>query len=283
MRLASVLFEGRSLFGAVTSHGFVDFTQAFAGRCEDLRGWLAGDYHAESASLVGRASAWIAPEHLVFVPPIPNADARMFAVGWSYRDHQVETGAAPPSKPFIFQKLPSSMVGHGQPLVKPQSSNRFDFEGEIVVVIGKAGRHIALEAAMEHVAGYSVLMDGSMRDWQQDSVTAGKNFDQSSAYGPCIVTADEIQDPNRLELVTLLNGVEMQRAHFADMVWGIPALVTYVSTMCELRAGDAISTGTPAGVGNKRLPPVYLQPNDTLSVEVSGLGALRNTVISETR
>lgn len=207
----------------------------------------------------------------------------MFAVGWSYRDHQVETGAAPPTQPFIFQKLPSSMVGHGQPLVKPQASNRFDFEGEIVVVIGKAGRHIALEAAMEHVAGYSILMDGSMRDWQQDSVTAGKNFDPSSAYGPCIVTADEIEDPHRMELVTLLNGVEMQRAHFADMVWGIPALVAYVSTMCQLRAGDAISTGTPSGVGNKRLPPVYLQTDDMLSVEVSGLGVLRNPVISETR
>lgn len=282
MQLASVIFEGQRLFGAVTTRGFVDFTSAFAGRCHDLRGWLEGDYRAESAALVERADAPIALEQLAFLPPIPNADARMFAVGWSYRDHQVETGAAAPQKPFIFQKLSSSMVGHGQHLVRPKVSSRFDFEGEIALVIGKAGRHIAPEDAMAHIAGYAILMDGSMRDWQQDSVTAGKNFDNSSAYGPWIVTADEIADPEAMELVTRLNGQEMQRAHFADMVWGLPALVAYVSTVCRLEVGDAISTGTPAGVGNKRQPPVYLQPHDTLSVEVSGLGVLSNRVVDET-
>lgn len=283
MRLASVCFEGQCLFGAVSTRGFVDFTSAFSGRCQDLRGWLEGDYRAEAAAMVERGADTIALERLSFLPPIPNADARMFAVGWSYRDHQVETGAAAPQKPFIFQKLPSSMVGHGQALIKPRASNKFDFEGEIVAVIGKAGRHIAPERAMEHIAGYSMLMDGSMRDWQQDSVTAGKNFDHSSAFGPCLVTSDQIANPGALELVTRLNGHEMQRAHFSDMVWGLPALVAYVSTVCRLQVGDAISTGTPAGVGNKRQPPVYLQSNDTISVEVSGLGTLSNPVIDETR
>lgn len=281
MQLASVNCEGQHLFGAVTPQGFVDFTSAFAGRCHDLRGWLAGDHRAEAAALVERAAAPIALERLDFLPPIPNTDARMVAVGWSYRDHQVETAAAAPQKPSIFLKLPSSLVGHGQHLIRPRASNRFDFEGEIALVIGKAGRHIAPGDAMEHIAGYAVVMDGSMRDWQQDSITAGKNFDHSSAYGPWIVTADEIPDPHAMELVTRLNGHEMQRAHLADMVWGLPALVAYVSTIFRLEVGDAISTGTPSGVGSRRQPPLFLQANDTLSVEVSGLGVLSNRVVDE--
>lgn len=281
MQLASVLHGENALYGAVTPRGFVDFTAAFAGHCGDLRQWLQGNHHAQAEALLVHAPA-LPLEQLIFRPPIPNADARMFAIGWSYRDHQTETGATAPKKPFIFQKLPSSLVGHGQPLVKPWASDRFDYEGEIVVVIGTAGRHIAPENAMAHIAGYTIAMDGSMRDWQQDSVTAGKNFDQSSACGPWIVTADAMANPAAMELVTRRNDEEMQRARFSDMVWGIPALVAYVSTLCRLEVGDSISTGTPAGVGNRRVPPVYLQASDTLSVEVSGLGTLTNPVIDET-
>jgi 2-keto-4-pentenoate hydratase/2-oxohepta-3-ene-1,7-dioic acid hydratase in catechol pathway len=280
VRLASVSHEGRCKFGALVPHGFVDFTSAFAGRCEDLREWLAEDYIGEAQVLVERESV-IPLTQITFRKPIPNNDARVFAVGWSYLDHLTETNAAPPVKPFLFSRFPSSLVAHDQDLIKPQNSDRFDYEGEIVIVIGKGGCHITVEKAYEHVAGFSIGMDGSVRDWQQHSVTAGKNFDASGSFGPCIVSASAIPDPCNMELVTRVNGQEMQRAKFADMAWGVQGLVAYVSTICRLEVGDAIFTGTPAGVGSRRTPPTFLRAGDLISVEVSGLGVLNNRVSDE--
>lgn len=280
MRLASVRHEGRDKFGAVTAQGFVDFTQPFFGRYADLREWLAGDHQEEARSLLESAFA-IPFTQLAFSKPIPNKDARIFAVGWAYSDHQTETGAAPPANPFLFNRLPSSLVGHDQPLIKPCWSDSFDYEGEIVIFIGKSGRHIPEDTALSHVAGYAAGMDGSVRDWQQHSVTAGKNFDASGAVGPWLVTSSAISDPTAMELVTRVNGVEMQRAHFSDMVWGVSRLVSYVSSICRLEVGDAIFTGTPSGVGSRRRPPAFLKGGDQVSVEVSELGTLRNQVINE--
>lgn len=280
MKLASVRLDGASTFGSVTERGFVDFGPTFSGRCIDLRGLLGSGLMAEARELAAAGPA-TAIKDLVFERPIPNLDARMLAVGWAYKDHQAETGKEAPAYPFFFSKHPQSMVGHGTPLQRPQVSERFDYEGEIALVIGKAGRHIPEDRALEHIAGYTIVMDGSVRDWQAHSVTAGKNFDASSSYGPWLVTADEVSEPGRMELVTRLNGVEMQRTHFKEMAWRLAYLVSYASTICRLEPGDAISTGTPAGVGNKRVPPVYLKAGDTLSVEVSGIGMLSNPVIDE--
>lgn len=280
MKLASVRLAGAPTFGAITERGFVDFGPSFAARCTDLRGLLGSGLMDEARQLAVAGPA-TALKDLVFERPIPNLDARMLAVGWAYKDHQTETGKEAPTHPFFFSKHPQAMVGHGAPLQRPQVSERFDYEGEIALVIGKAGRHIPEAHALDHIAGYSIVMDGSVRDWQAHSVTAGKNFDASSAYGPWLVTADEVSDPGELELVTRLNGVEMQRTFFREMAWRLAYLVSYASTICRLEPGDAISTGTPAGVGNKRQPPVYLKPGDTLSVEVSGIGMLSNPVIDE--
>jgi 2-keto-4-pentenoate hydratase/2-oxohepta-3-ene-1,7-dioic acid hydratase in catechol pathway len=279
MKFASVLIDGKPGFGAFTEAGFIDLRPYFGSRCTDLRQFLAEDLLDETEKIL--ASAPVMQSPIVFDRLIPNLDARMFALGWSYKDHQIETGKDAPKHPFLFSKLPRSMVGNEQPIEKPRMSDRFDFEGEIVIVIGKPGRHIAADEAMAHVAGYSILMDGSIRDWQQHSPTAGKNFDRSSSYGPYLVTKDDIGDPANMELVTRLNGVEMQRSSFALMVWKIEELVSYVSAFCRLEVGDSISTGTPGGVGHRRSPPIFMNAGDTISVEVRGIGSLTNTVIEE--
>ena len=280
MKLASVQVGGKARFGAITERGFVDLGAQFGPRCADLRGLLAGNLVEEARKLAASAPA-VAMESVSFERVIPNLDARMFALGWSYKDHQLETGKEAPTHPFIFSKHPQAMVGHKRPLVKPRASERYDFEGEIAIVIGKPGRHIPAERAMDHIAGYTIMMDGSARDWQQHSITAGKNFDSSSAFGPWLVTRDEIPDPAKMELVTRINGNEMQRVSFALMAWKLDELVSYVSTISRLEVGDTISTGTPGGVGNKRKPPVFLAAGDLLTVEVSGIGVLENPVIDE--
>ena len=278
MKLASVKVDQKPTFGAVTDRGFVDLGKAFASRCTDLRQLIASDLMGEAQRLLAGAPA-IPLERVAFERVIPNLDARTFALGWSYKEHQDETGKDAPKHPFLFSKHPQALVGHKQPLVKPRISERYDFEGEIALVIGKGGRHIPAANAMDHVAGYTILMDGSVRDWQEHSVTAGKNFDDSSACGPWLVTCDEIPHAEKMDLVTRINGNEMQRSSFSLMAWKLDELVAYVSTMTRLEPGDAISTGTPGGVGNKRKPPVYLRPGDVLTVEVSGIGTLENRVI----
>ena len=279
MKLASVRVGGKSRFGAVTERGFVDLAALGAG-CADLKGLIAANLFDQARKLAGSAPA-IPLEGLSFDRPIPNLETRTFALGWSYKEHQEETGKEAPKHPFLFSKHPQALVGHKQPLVKPRASSRYDFEGEVAIVIGKAGRHIPAGNAMDHIAGYTILMDGSARDWQEHSVTAGKNFDDSSACGPWIVTRDELPDPAKMELVTRVNGNEMQRSSFALMAWKLDELVAYVSTITRLEPGDMISTGTPGGVGNKRKPPVYLAAGDTLTVEVSGIGTLENRVVDE--
>ncbi|WP_159590736.1 fumarylacetoacetate hydrolase family protein [Hydrogenophaga sp. BPS33] len=280
MKLATARLNGVSTFGAVTELGFVDLAPSLGHQFADLRALLAAP-SLDAARRAADTEPATALNTLVFERPIPNLDARMLAVGWAYKDHQTETGKAAPEHPFFFSKHPQAMVGHGVALQRPRVSERFDFEGEIAIVIGKAGRHIPANRALEHVAGYTIVMDGSVRDWQAHSVTAGKNFDASSAYGPWIVTRDDIAEPGRMELVTRVNGQEMQRTFFSEMAWRLEDLVAYASTICRLEPGDCISTGTPAGVGNKRVPPVYLKAGDTLSIEVSGIGELSNPVIDE--
>jgi 2-keto-4-pentenoate hydratase/2-oxohepta-3-ene-1,7-dioic acid hydratase in catechol pathway len=181
----------------------------------------------------------------------------------------------------MFSKLPQSLVGHGQALIKPRVSNMFDYEGEVAIIIGKAGRHIAQADAAAHIAGFSIVNDGSVRDLQKQSITAGKNVDASSAYGPWLVTADEIPDPGAMVITTRLNDETMQHSAFSLMAWDLSYLVHYVSTFCRLQPGDSISTGTPGGIGARRSPPRFMQAGDVIEVEVTGIGVLRNVVQDE--
>ena len=216
MRLATVMAGGATRFGVVAEGGFIDLSARMRGRCADIAGLLAGNLLAEAAALAASAKPDLALDELTFLPPNPRRDARMFALGVAYRDHQLETGRSDAEFPSLFSKHPQALVGHGQPLVRPRISDKFDYEGEIVVVIGKPGRHIPSTAAIDHIAGYSILVDGSVRDFQKHSVTAGKNFDASSAYGPWIVTRDEIPDWKKMVLTTRLNGKEMIELKDAD-------------------------------------------------------------------
>jgi 2-keto-4-pentenoate hydratase/2-oxohepta-3-ene-1,7-dioic acid hydratase in catechol pathway len=207
----------------------------------------------------------------------------VLCVGLNYLKHIIETGREVPKHPTLFTRFASAQVGHEQPLILPKASTAFDFEGELAIVIGKAGRHISKANALEHVAGYSLFNDGSIRDWQRHTLqfTAGKNFVGSGSFGPWIVTTDEISDISSLVLETRLNGEVVQREGLDDLLFKIPDLIEYISTFTELLPGDVIATGTPGGVGAFRTPPLWMKPGDVVEVEVEGIGKLKNTVNAE--
>ena len=217
------------------------------------------------------------------LPPIL-PDAKIICVGLNYHGHVRETGRDPNARPTLFLRLADSHVGHGEAIVSPQASEKFDFEGEVAIVIGKPGRHIPVASALDHVGGYTCYNDGSARDWQRHSsqFTPGKNFFASGSIGPWIVTADEVTDPETLAITTRLNGAVVQEGRLSQLIFDIPYLVSYISAFTPLRTGDIIATGTPEGVGMARSPPLWMTPGDEVEVEVSGVGSLRNPVSAET-
>jgi 2-keto-4-pentenoate hydratase/2-oxohepta-3-ene-1,7-dioic acid hydratase in catechol pathway len=281
MRLATVSAGGAIRFGAIVEGGFVDLLGRLSVRCPDLPTFLAAGLREEAARVCANAPIDFRLHELSFLPVNARRDARMFALGVAYKDHQLETGRSDTEFPSLFSKHPQALVGHGHALLRPRISTQFDFEGEVVVVIGKAGRNIGEGVALEHVGGYSILVDGSVRDYQKHSVTAGKNFDSSSAYGPWMVTADEIADWREMVLTTRLNGEQMQHSAFGMLIWSLPFVINYVSRFTRLEPGDAISTGTPAGVGHRRNPQLFMKAGDVLEVEVTGIGTLRNPIAEE--
>ena len=207
---------------------------------------------------------------------------KILCVGVNFRPHIEEMGRQIPEYPVVFTRFPSSLVGNGDDILHPGISEQFDFEGELAVVIGKTAHRIAREDALDVIGGYCCFMDGSVRDWQfhTPQFTAGKNFDRSGAVGD-VVDAAEIADPAVLELVTRVNGEEMQRGRIADLVFDIPTLIEYCSVFTTLEPGDVIATGTPGGVGAARTPPAWLQPGDTVEVAIGGVGTLVNRVVAE--
>lgn len=210
-----------------------------------------------------------------------DARSKIICVGANYRDHAAEIGHGTEGPPQTFLRHAETLVGHQQPLVRPRASEHFDFEGELAVVIGRSGRHLRAEEALSHVLGYSILMDGSVRDFQRRDLNAGKNFWHSGAMGPCIVTADELPAPSALTLTTRLNGQVVQQGHTSQMVNDVAALIAYCSQWTPLAPGDIIATGTPAGVGSRRQPPLWMRAGDVLEVSIEGLGTLRNPVVDE--
>ena len=217
-----------------------------------------------------------------FLPPVPDTD-RIFCIGLNYRHHIAETGRDAPERPSVFMRLAASQVGHGEAVVRPAASASFDYEGELAVVVGRGGRHIAAGDAMAHVAGYTCFAENSVRDWQRHSAqaTPGKNFERSGAMGPWIATADEVGDPGALRLLTRLNGQVVQDDSVGTLVFGIPELIAYLSAFTTLLPGDVICTGTPSGVGSARTPKLWMKAGDVLEVEVPGVGTLRNPVVDE--
>lgn len=234
-------------------------------------------------SLATRAAATTenhALAEVTLLPPVSDP-GKIICIGLNYRAHVAEAGRALPDQPSLFVRFTDTLVAHGAALVRPGVSDNFDFEGELALVIGKAGRHVAEADAMAHVAGYACFNDGSIRDWQKHSVSAGKNFPSTGGFGPWLVTADEIPDPAALTLTTRLNGQVVQQAGTDMLIFPIPRLIAYVSAFTPLNPGDIIATGTPEGVGLTRTPPLWMKPGDVIEVEISGVGTLRNPIVAE--
>lgn len=285
MRLVSYRQGTTRSFGVVKGDGVIDLGHRLADRgIGDLRALLAADIQSEIADLAAAASADAALADITFEPVISNPD-KIICVGLNYRDHVAETGRTVTEQPPLFARFAGSQIGHGQPLVKPFISDEFDYEGELAVVIGKAGRHIREADAMAHVGGYSCYNDGSVRDWQRHTsqFLPGKTFAGTGAFGPWLVTPDEIGDPGKLTLETRLNGQVVQHTSVDMLINPIPKLIAYCSTMLPLLPGDVIVSGTPGGVGAKRTPPLWMKAGDVVEVEISGIGVLRNPVVNESR
>ena len=280
MKLASYVANGKDVFGVVAGDGVVTMNERLGGRYRSLREALAGD----ALAAIRAAAKDARPDHKLadvrFLPAIPNPD-KILCAGINYRSHAAETGRELPKQPSMFIRLANTLTGHDGEMIRPSVSEHFDFEGEFALVIGRAGRHIPVERALEHVAGYTCFVDGSVRDYQKFSVTSGKNFPSTGPLGPWIVTTDEIPDPSRLTLTTRLNGQEVQKSGTDLLIYSVPQIIAFCSDFTPLSPGDVIATGTPDGVGHRRNPPLWMKSGDVLEVEISGIGTLRNRVVDE--
>ena len=227
----------------------------------------------------------VEPSVVDVLPPL-SAPGKIICVGLNYADHSAESGFKQPDYPTLFGRFVSSMIGHGAPMIRPAASEQLDYEGELVAVIGRRGRHIPKASALDHVAGYMICNEGSVRDYQFKSPqwTMGKNFDGTGAFGPVFVTSEELPPGCKgLRLQTRLNGEIVQDASTDDLVFDVETLVSVISEGITLEPGDLIVTGTPAGVGLARKPPLWMKPGDVCEVEVERIGILSNPVKDEKR
>ena len=290
MRLVSYSHLGEPRFGALQKDpqggapggGIVDLTGRIAPQIRSIQDLLRADQLAAAADYVQERAADIGWCDAPLLPVIP-APGKILCVGLNYETHRAETKRPEVANPTIFTRFADSQVAHRQPMVKPAVSERFDYEGELALVIGRPGRRIPEARALEHVAGYACYNEGSVRDWQRHTMqfTPGKTFPGTGAFGPYLLTRDAAPDYRLLSIETRLNGETMQSASLADLIFPIERLIAYISSFTPLSAGDVIVTGTPGGVGDKREPPVYLTPGDRVEVEIGPLGVLSNPVIAE--
>jgi 2-keto-4-pentenoate hydratase/2-oxohepta-3-ene-1,7-dioic acid hydratase in catechol pathway len=281
MKLVSFEREGVARFGKLTADQHVlDLTKRLSG-VNSVQAVLENGRLADLAA-IGDEGQQYHFEELSFLPVVQNP-SKIICVGINYVAHAEEAGRKVGEHPVIFQRYADTLIGHGEPLLRPKVSDQFDFEGELAVVIGKGGSHIDAANAMEHVAGYCCFNDASLRDWQfhTHQYGMGKNFRSTGALGPYLVTADEIPDYRKLELRSFLNGEQMQVGKLDQLAFDIPHIIAYVSQALAWRPGDVIATGTPSGVGFKREPPVFLRAGDQFEVRIPGVGSLVNPVADE--
>ncbi len=281
MRFCSFMVQGKRTYGTVAEDRVHDLGRRLGSAHPTLRVAMAAGVLEVAAREAAGGAADHALSDVMLLPPITDPE-KIICVGLNYKAHALEGGFKIPEHPMLFARFTNTLVAPGAAMIRPKLSGDFDFEGELVIVIGRGGRHIAPGDALKHVFGYACFNDGSVRDVQfKHSLVAGKNFPNTAAFGPWIVTADEIPDPSRLVLTTRVNGIQVQHKGVDDMIFDVPTIISYVSGWTELRAGDVISTGTPEGVGFARKPPLWLKPGDTVEVEISGIGVLRNRVEME--
>jgi 2-keto-4-pentenoate hydratase/2-oxohepta-3-ene-1,7-dioic acid hydratase in catechol pathway len=281
MKLALYRKAGEECFGAIVGDGVVTLNGRLGPDIASLADLLAAGATARAGAYVAAATPDAALADITLLPLLP-AGAKILCAGLNYQSHADEIGRDKP-KPNVgfFVRVPSSLVAHGAALRLPKVSTHFDFEGEICAVIGTGGAHIPVAEAMGHVAGYTCLMDGSVRDYQKNSVTAGKNFDASGAVGPWMVTVDALDDAATLTVTTRVNGEELQHSSVDRLIHSIPRMIAYMSGIMRLSPGDLLATGSPHGSGQHRTPQRWLQDGDRVEVEVSGVGTLSNPVVAE--
>jgi len=285
MRLLSYLVNGKPRYGAAVAAGVVDLAARIGSKFPDLQTLIAGD----GLEAARTAAAGQKPDHglddLTLLPPVP-APEKLWCIGVNYRDRNAEykDNSDLPKYPSLFVRNPSSVVGSGQPIEKPKISEQLDYEGELVIVIGKEGRHIPRERAWDHIFGMTLCNEGSVRDWLHHgkfNVTQGKNFDRSGSIGPWIVSSDEHDPRGPHDIVTRVNGELRQQDSTERLMFPFDFLIAYLSTFATLKPGDMIATGTPTGAGARFDPPRWLKPGDVVEVESSGIGILRNVVAAE--
>ncbi len=240
------------------------------------------DWQAKVEAFVHGKSGDFSIKDVQLLPLISDTPV-IWCVGVNYKEHQEETGRGAQEEPMFFIRTNHGLIGPYDPIIRPNISNMLDFEGELAVIIGKGGRHISKEDAHEHIAGYAIFNDATIRDWQRHTIQfcPGKNFEGTGPLGPWMMTPDEFGDPYAQSLTTRLNGEEVQYTSIADMDHKIDKQIEYLSTIHTLRPGDIISTGTPGGVGSRREPPLWMEPGDTVSVEITGLGIIENKIEQE--
>jgi acylpyruvate hydrolase len=284
MRLVTFAEDGVEKIGVRVGEDVFDVTKASDSFGGDMIGVIKGGSAAKEALKTAAANAQARPLSSVkLLPPIPRP-GKILCIGRNYAAHAAEGGAAPPTYPEVFVRFPSSLIAHGDPLVLPKASDKFDFEGELVMVIAKTGRHVAESDALDMIYGWSLFNDGSVRDYQRKASqwTMGKNFDGTGAFGPDIVTADEVTPGGvGLQLQTRVSGETMQNANTRDLIFPIAKLIWHLTEVMTLEAGDIVVTGTPEGVGYARKPPRFMVPGDTVDIEVEQVGVLSNPVVAE--
>lgn len=280
MRFLRYLKNGRQGLAVAGSDGvFRGLDKASPSYPGDLDTILQSGRLVEAAAALNKGQP-VDESDITFLTPLKGC-GKILCVGLNYRDHASESGMQAPDFPTVFVRFASGLVAHGQPLTCPAVSNQFDYEAELVAVIGKAGRNIAETDALDHVAGYSIFNDGSVRDYQlrTSQWTIGKNFDGTGGFGPYFVTADELAPGAAgLRIEARLNGTVMQRSSTDNLIFDVPRLISLISIAMTLEAGDIIITGTPAGVGAARKPPVFMRAGDVCEIEIERLGILSNPV-----
>lgn len=280
MKLASYLAGGKPAFGAVIADGVVNMNGRLKCGANTLREALEAGALDEIRGITRDTKPDRRLADIRFLPVIPDP-RKILCAGINYRSHAAEVGRELPKQPSMFIRFTDTLVGHDGEMIRPRRSDNFDFEGEFAVIVGKAGRDIPEARALEHVAGYTCFVDGSVRDYQKFSVTSGKNWPGTGPLGPWMVTADEIPDPTGLTLATRLNGQEVQRSGTDQMIYSVNQIVAFCSQFTELHPGDVIATGTPEGVGHGRKPPLWMKPGDVLEVEIDQIGTLRTRIVDE--
>ena len=278
MKLASFVHKGVATYGYMSDAGIHPVKDSVRTASPTLLDFLTQHPAAQLSSSCSKA---VSEEEITWLPPIPEP-AKIICAGMNYRKPYPVEGVAPPDpgNVVLFARHTETLVAHGADLEYPvgPAAETFDYEGEIVVVIGKPGRHIATDQAMQHVLGYSAMNEGSVRGWMKHSVHAGKNFNASGSWGPWIVTSDEAPDISEMRLETRVNGTLMQSALGSEMIFNLPTLISYISGLLPLKTGDIIATGSPDGTGGSRTPPAFLHSGDKVEVSVSGVGTLQNRV-----